>query len=790
MNTFVAPYPIPPPAFGKDGGDFFHHYDKLQDDMDDDMYAQAHRSRVFSLTIDCVARVKSLKDNLDGLLTFTGLFAGVNTAFLGLSLPLMTADPVDDTNALLARLVRGNTSSLNVRLPSDDFIPPPNALLVNVLFAMSLTCALLASFFAVLGRQWLAYYRKRNVGGAAGQPRWEQSKRALGADRWHLVPILDVVLPLLIQTTLVIFGFGLILYLRILNGTLGNFILAPVTAALSSFLVTVGASIWDPFCPFKTPVSQVVPWFSVVMFPIMSRLLSTILYVIVASGTWAIRVSRRDRSPKEVDLLRWPDWQAVYKQFFESYLHLRIPESLPVLQGDAIRRMLSVSESREGLYFAALNLEAIQDLATLTRIVDDKPAVYRLRELFFDAQGQPDGSSPAADAMALMLGQGAGLHREAMVFGGAYLHLILSAGSLRDLCEEEHWQSFSADGKAPTTLPSPLPETLEQTFVDMQEITRTLVDSMAPGEDGLSVPSHVRRMYVLSGLVASIACGKLDEAATVIYNVASLPQGNIHASVMCAFTLELSAQIANISDRSTTQKLEWCIDTFQRLQTVYQVKCFDEFSAKQISIGLQTVSSSWKDKPPHRTYLYLMQGAIKCFVRKDCKIATGFDIVLNAFGGVLASIETRIRDRELSTRDRQEERALRSDAFDIMLGLLVDQVPSANGAKINRWLVVSGTMQCLIKYMTCVMDMQDPNELDNKLAFELVKPLMDELTTMEAPVPRQDLLSELSDLYVGLECRTRARGGSIAIQFADMVDVKRLTPISPNFALPPEAWAY
>ncbi|KAG9048984.1 hypothetical protein FS837_011535 [Tulasnella sp. UAMH 9824] len=772
MNTFVAPYPIPPPAFGKDGGDFFHHYDKLQDDMDDDM-------------------VKSLKDNLDGLLTFTGLFAGVNTAFLGLSLPLMTADPVDDTNALLMRLARGNTSSLNVRLPSDDFIPPPNALLVNVLFAMSLTCALLASFFAVLGRQWLAYYRKRNVGGAAGQPRWEQSKRALGADRWHLVPILDVVLPLLIQTTLVIFGFGLILYLRILNGTLGNFILAPVTAALSSFLVTVGASIWDPFCPFKTPVSQVVPWFSVVMFPIMSRLFSTILYLIVASGTWAIRVSRRDRSPKEVDVLRWPDWQAVYKQFFESYLHLRTPEPLPVLQGDAIRRMLSISESREGLYFAALNLEAIQDMATLTRIVDDKAAVYRLRELFFDAQGQLDGSSPAADAMAMMLGQSAGLHREAMVFGGAYLHLILSAGSLRDLCEEEQWQSFSADGKAPTALPSPLPETLEQTFVDMQEMTRTLVESMAPSEeDGQSVPSHVRRMYVLSGLMASIAYGKLDEAAMVIYKVASLSQGSIHASVMCAFTLELSAQIAHISDRSTTQKLEWCIDTFQRLQTVYQVKCFDDFSAKQISTGLQTVSTSWKDKPSHRTYLHLMQGAIKCFVRKDCKIATGFDIVLNAFGGVLASIETRIRDLELSSRERQEERALRLEAFEMMLGLLLDQVPSANGAKINRWLVVSGTMQCLMKYMACIMDMQDSNELDNKLAFELVKPLMEELGTMEAPVPRQDLLSELSDLYVGLECRTRARGGSIAIQFADMADFKRLTPVSPNFALPPEAWAY
>ncbi|KAG9016297.1 hypothetical protein FRB90_003377, partial [Tulasnella sp. 427] len=556
MNTFVAPYPVPPPAFGKDGGDFFYHYDKLQDDMDDDM-------------------VKSLKDNLDGLLTFTGLFAGVNTAFLALSLPLMSPDPQDDTNALLTKLVRGNSSSLNTRLPSDDFMPPPNALLVNVLFAMSLTCALLASFFAVLGRQWLAYYRKRNVGGAAGQPRWEQSKRALGADRWRLIPILDVVLPLLIQTTLVIFGFGLILYLRILNGTLGNFILAPVTAALSSFLITVVASIWDPFCPFKTPVSQVVPWFSIVIFPIISRLIATTLYIIVASGAWVFRISRRERSSKDLDILRWPDWQTVYKQFFESHLHRRLAEPLPLLQGDAIRRMLGISESREGLYYAALNLEAIQDITTLTRIVDDKAAVYRLRELFFDAQGQPDGSPPVPVATAtpmLPMGLGANLHREAMVFGGAYLHLILSAGSLRDLCEEEQWESFSVDGRSVSAVPSPVPETLEQTFGDMQEITKELVSSLAPSEeDGLSIPSHARRMYVLSGLLASVVYGKMDDAAEVIYNVATLRQSNVQASVICSFTLQLSAEIAGISGHSTTQRLEWCLEKFRSLQAIYRV---------------------------------------------------------------------------------------------------------------------------------------------------------------------------------------------------------------------------
>lgn len=59
------------------------------------------------------------------------------------------------------------------------------------------------------------------------------------------------------------------------------------------------------------------------------------------------------------------------------------------------------------------------------------------------------------------------------------------------------------------------------------------------------------------------------------------------------------------------------------------------------------------------------------------------------------------------------------------------------------------------------MDMQDSLELDNKLAFELVKPVVEELRVAEAPLPLQDLWSELNDLYVELECRTRARGGSL-----------------------------
>ncbi|KIO24295.1 hypothetical protein M407DRAFT_26312 [Tulasnella calospora MUT 4182] len=85
--------PETPNHFGEDGGHFYRYYDALADEIDEDM-------------------VMSLKAQLDGILIFAGLFAGVNSAFLALTLPELSADPVDDTNALLLQLVTGGNGSI------------------------------------------------------------------------------------------------------------------------------------------------------------------------------------------------------------------------------------------------------------------------------------------------------------------------------------------------------------------------------------------------------------------------------------------------------------------------------------------------------------------------------------------------------------------------------------------------------------------------------------------------------------------------------------------------------
>ncbi|KAG8963715.1 hypothetical protein FRC05_004549 [Tulasnella sp. 425] len=244
MNTRfeekLTAIPEIPKQFGEDGGHFYRYYDALADEIDEDM-------------------VKSLKAQLDGILIFAGLFAGVNSAFLALTLPEMSADPADDTNALLLQLVTGGNSSIHSAedLPSASFSPTSAILPVNILFSLSLTLALLAAFLAVLGQQWLVYYRKRSGGGAEAQ-RWEQLRRYLGAKRWRLEAILDDILPSLLQLGLVIFCISFVLYLGTLNGPMCYTVAVPMGLAFTCILLMAVCAACDHWCPFKSPLSHLL----------------------------------------------------------------------------------------------------------------------------------------------------------------------------------------------------------------------------------------------------------------------------------------------------------------------------------------------------------------------------------------------------------------------------------------------------------------------------------------------------------------------------------------------------
>ncbi|KAG8959895.1 hypothetical protein FRC00_001152 [Tulasnella sp. 408] len=198
--------PKVPREFGEDGGHFYERYDALTEEFDEDL-------------------VKRLKSQLDSTLIFAGLFAGVNSAFLAITLPSMRADPADDTNALLLQLVTSGNSTIRSAddLPSATFTPASGIVPVNILFSLCLLLAIVIALFCILGQQWLVYYCKRSGGGIEHR-RWEQLQRYLGAERWGLTGLLDDFLPILLQLGILIFGVAFTLYLQTLNKTVYTFV--------------------------------------------------------------------------------------------------------------------------------------------------------------------------------------------------------------------------------------------------------------------------------------------------------------------------------------------------------------------------------------------------------------------------------------------------------------------------------------------------------------------------------------------------------------------------------------
>ncbi|KAG8911672.1 hypothetical protein FRC01_005592, partial [Tulasnella sp. 417] len=395
-NIFEQPIterPEIPARFGEDGGKFYHYYDKLADELDEDLK-------------------KRLKSQLDSLLVFAGLFAGVNSAFLALTLPMMNADPTNDTNALLLQLVKGGNTTINSEadLPSATFSPPPAMYPVNVLFAVSLTCALMSSFLAVLGQQWLVYYSKRSSGGAEHQ-RKEQLRRQLGAQRWRLDLVLEDILPGLLQVGLVIFCISFILYLRTLSGSMSSVVSAIVGTALA---ITVGAAIcatWDRMCPYQSPLSHLLCWTMDRIKPAIVALVRPFIFVkaFLHRILWTPSC-RKKRFTAAGASSRGLVWVS------------RREETADDLIVASVKRVILASEHAAALIHAATNICAIKNEHILRQLLNDHEFFDRLHDLYRIFQHSVE-SFPNAELRTAAT----------KAFATAILHMTLSVGNIADL---------------------------------------------------------------------------------------------------------------------------------------------------------------------------------------------------------------------------------------------------------------------------------------------------------------------------------------------------------------------
>lgn len=301
------------------------------------------------------------------MLTFdnfqAALFSAINTTFLSLSLPGLSNDPAAETNTLLRLIVQG---AQNSTLRPADLEPPPyspssSEVRINQLFSISLTFSLIASFGALLGQQWLIYYKRRTSASPDGL-RWESTRKLDGAERWRLRGALEILLPTLLQVALFIFMIGFIEFLYTFSRAvaLPNLILG-VFGALA-FLTSIVMSIWDPFCPFKTSL------------PIMiTRCIRALEDWIDRHAAYLSRPSNRRRFERRYSILR-------STQSLVAQLH-RPSKSESLLGATRICRILETSASPEVLLTSAINVPLLDESTAIKAIWKRRVALDRISSL-------------------------------------------------------------------------------------------------------------------------------------------------------------------------------------------------------------------------------------------------------------------------------------------------------------------------------------------------------------------------------------------------------------------------
>ncbi|KAI0776448.1 hypothetical protein BC629DRAFT_1241246, partial [Irpex lacteus] len=141
------------------------------------------------------------KEDIDSLLTFTGLYSAVLTAFVIVSYPLL-----QDQDPSPGSMFTHSTPSSS----SSPFQPPITAIRINILWFASLVISLATASFAILVKQWLRAYMAFATASPQGQLRVRHFRRN-GLTAWRVFGIAST-LPLLLQISLALFFAGLCMF--------------------------------------------------------------------------------------------------------------------------------------------------------------------------------------------------------------------------------------------------------------------------------------------------------------------------------------------------------------------------------------------------------------------------------------------------------------------------------------------------------------------------------------------------------------------------------------------------
>lgn len=187
----------------------------------------------------------------------SGLFTAVLATVASMLLQDLSPDPNDMTHALLLALLN-TTSGLPATAPLPQWTGPSRSVVwVQSLLYASLACSLFAALGAVLGKQWLSYYRSIGEHGTLETRGKERHRKLLGVEAWRLRTILSF-LPILLQASLILFGIALCAFMWTRQRTVAIVLMALGSCGAICYFYTILTSIWFPDSPFRTPLSDIL----------------------------------------------------------------------------------------------------------------------------------------------------------------------------------------------------------------------------------------------------------------------------------------------------------------------------------------------------------------------------------------------------------------------------------------------------------------------------------------------------------------------------------------------------
>ncbi|KAK0476198.1 hypothetical protein IW261DRAFT_443086 [Armillaria novae-zelandiae] len=231
--------------------------------------ARIWRTYLEECTAFDIEMVEGWRDGLDVLLVFAGLFSAVVTTFVAQTSQSLQVDYSQVTASLVFELIDVQRAVANGSLVNDvprsgltpfsNFRPTTSDSLVNGLWFTSLSFSLSTALFAVLTKQWIHQYMAVPSGTPRDRCRVRQF-RYMGLQQWGVGLIIGL-LPVLMSASLFVFLAGLVVFLVPLRGSIA-FIVGSITSlSFAAYFITNLLPIIYPSCPYKTPLSHLLPDF-------------------------------------------------------------------------------------------------------------------------------------------------------------------------------------------------------------------------------------------------------------------------------------------------------------------------------------------------------------------------------------------------------------------------------------------------------------------------------------------------------------------------------------------------